>query len=153
MEFTNPMFPGLFSDPWNAGQQVESLKRVTQFAAGDPNLEVWDYIVIGYDQEMSEFLAVIYSPRSLGRTLNKKNVNDVQEAYFCLLDNYIYDLEEEPLSLQRLEDDFGEDHAQYSSQPLSEIFDSWVARNQKMALEQNIKPTAASSKTSSKRKI
>jgi len=138
IEFSNTMFAGLFSEEWNAKQQVASLNRLSQSVAGNPDLPMWDYISIGYDREVSEFLIVIYSPRGLGRTLSKKEPKDVKEAYFCVLDNYIYDLDE-PLNLKRLEDDFGEDHSDHVSQPLSEIFDSWCALNQKRTLEKNLK--------------
>lgn len=145
MEFTHTMFPGLFGEYWNAEQQVASLNRLSQSHSGNPDLPMWDCIVIGYDREVSDFLIVIYSPRGLGRTLNKKEPEDVQEAYFCVLDNYIYSLDE-PINLTRLEDDFGEEHATYCSKPLHEIFDEWVARNQKITLEQNIEHPSISSK-------
>lgn len=138
MEFTHTMFAGLFSEQWNAKQQVTSLNRLSNSPAGDPNLPMWDFIVIGYDREVSEFLVVIYSPRGLGRALNGKSPEDVQEAYFCVLDNYIYHLDE-PLNLARLEDDFGEDHENHCPQPLNEIFDAWVARNQKYTIEKSLK--------------
>lgn len=145
VDFTHTMFAGLFSEKWNAKQQVASLNRLTQSEVGNPNLPMWDCITIGYDREVSEFLMVIYSPRGLGRALSEKEPEDVQEAYFCVLDNYIYDLDE-PLNWKRLEDDFGEDHEDYCTKPLSEIFDAWVARNQKFTLEQNIDHRTVSSK-------
>lgn len=138
MEFTNTMFAGLFSEEWNADQQVASLNRLSESASGNLNLPIWDFITIGYDREVSEFLIVIYSPRGLGRHLSKKEPEDVEHAYFCLLDNYIYKLDE-PLTLARLEEDFGEDHEDHCQKPLNEIFNAWVTRNQKNTLEKVLK--------------
>lgn len=145
VEFTNTMFVGLFSEEWNAKQQVASLNRLSQSEEGNPDLPLWDFIVIGYDREVSEFLIAIYSPRALGYGLSKKNPDDVQEAYFCVLDNYIYDLDE-PINIARLEEDFGKGHEDHCTKPLSEIFDAWLARNQKLTLEQNIEHPTVSSK-------
>lgn len=145
VDFTHTMFVGLFSEEWNAKQQVASLNRLSQSEEGDPDLPLWDFIVIGYDREVSEFLIAIYSPRALGYGLSKKNPDDVQEAYFCVLDNYIYDLDE-PINIARLEDDFGEDHEEHCKKPLSEIFDAWVSRNQKYVIENNLESEVAVSK-------
>lgn len=138
IEFAHTMFAGLFSEEWNVQQQVASLNRLSQSPFGNPDLPMWDFIVIGYEHDIEEYLAVIYSPQNLGRVLDRHNSEDVQEAYFCVLDNYIYNLEEKPINITRLEHDFGMSHKIYCSTPLSEIFDAWVARNQKITLEQNI---------------
>lgn len=143
IEFTQTMHPYLFENSDSIQQHVDALNRITHAATGDTQLALWDYISLGYDHATDNVLGLIYSPRALGRNFND-TPNDVHEAYFCVFDNYVYNVD--VLTLERLQDDFGEEHDNYCSQPLSDLFDAWVARNQKMTLQQNVEPSTVSSK-------
>lgn len=145
IEFTQTMHPYLFENSDSIQQHVDALNRLTRSTTGDAQLALWEYISIGYDPATGNVLGVVYSPRAFGRNFNFHDTpNDVHEAYFCVFDNYVYNVD--ALTLERLQDDFGEEHDNYCSQPLSDLFDAWVARNQKITLEQNIELASISSK-------
>lgn len=150
IEFTQTMYPKLFSNSDDIQQHVDVLNRITRSHPGDAGLALWDYISIGYDHATDNILGVVYSPRALGRDFSD-TPEDIQEAYFCVFDNYVFGTD--ALTLERLEEDFGEEHDNYCSQPLSDLFDAWMARNQKRTLEQNIEQNIEQTSILSKRKI
>jgi len=143
IEFTQTMYPYMFENGDGVERHVDALNRLTASNTGDPQLALWDYISLGYDHSNDHVLGVIYSPRALGRDF-RDTPNDIHEAYFCVFDNYVYNVD--VLTLERLQDDFGEEHDNYCDQSLSDLFDAWVARNQKMTLQKNIDPSTVSSK-------
>lgn len=144
IQFTQTMYPYLFENSDTIQYQVDALNCITHSSTGNnTDLALWDYISIGYNHTTDHVLGVIYSPQALGRDFGD-TPNDIHEAYFCVFDNYVYNID--ALTLERLEDDFGEEHGNYCDQSLSDLFDAWVARNQKLKLEQNIEHNSVASK-------